>query len=109
MHRGHQTQQNYVKQLYDQFTDDEISAKISEIVRPADMKAEVEVVFQTVDNLHKAIPHHTAIGILPEIIPTPGGMKVVNRSYVNYMEGKLCAGLTKSYSASVISGVPKPV
>src|SRR5690606_36492596 len=53
--RGHQSQLNYVKQLYDQFTDEEISLKISEICRPADMKAELEIVFQTVENLQKAI------------------------------------------------------
>ena len=87
--RGHQIQQNYVKLLYDQFTDDQISAKISEIVRPADMKADLEVVFQTVDNLHKAIPLHSGDWYFTGNYPTPGGMKVVNRSYVNYMEGKL--------------------
>lgn len=87
--RGHQTQQNYVKQLYEQFTDDELSHKISEIVRPADMNAEVEVVFQTVENLHKAIPHHSGDWYFTGDYPTAGGMKVVNRAYVNYMEGKL--------------------
>ena len=87
--RGNQVQLNYVKMLYEQFTDDQISAKISEIVKPADMKAEVEVVFQTVDNLHKAIPHHIGDWYFTGNYPTPGGMKVVNRSYVNYMEGKL--------------------
>jgi amidophosphoribosyltransferase len=87
--RGHQNQQNYVKQLYDQFKYEEISAKISQIVKPADMKAEVEVVFQTVENLHKAIPHHTGDWYFTGNYPTPGGMKVVNRAYVNYMEGKL--------------------
>src|SRR3990170_1579700 len=87
--RGHQTQQNHVKELYDQFTPEQISAKISEIVRPADMKASVEVVFQTVENLHKAIPHHSGDWYFTGNYPTPGGMKVVNRSYVNYMECKL--------------------
>ena len=86
---GHQVQQNYVKQLYDHFNDDEISAKISEIVRPADMKADLEVLFQTVDNLHKAIPNHSGDWYFTGNYPTPGGIKVVNRSYVNYMEGKL--------------------
>jgi amidophosphoribosyltransferase len=86
---GTEHQLNYVKMLYDQFTDQEISNKISEIVKPADMKAEVEVVFQTVENLHKAIPHHTGDWYFTGNFPTPGGMKVVNRSYVNYMEGKL--------------------
>src|SRR5690606_17585932 len=87
--RGHQNQLNYVKQLYDQFTDEQISNKISEICRPAEMKAELEVVFQTVENLHKAIPHHSGDWYFTGNYPTPGGMKVVNRSYVNYMEGKL--------------------
>jgi len=87
--RGHEIQQNYVKMLYDQFTDEELSTKISEIVRPADMNAELEVLFQTVDNLHKAIPHHSGDWYFTGNYPTPGGMKVVNRSYVNYMEGKL--------------------
>lgn len=87
--RGHQSQQNYVKQLYEQFTDEEISAKISEIVKPADMNAELQVVFQTVENLHKACPNHKGDWYFTGNYPTPGGMKVVNRSYVNYMEGKL--------------------
>jgi len=87
--RGHQAQQNYVKQLYEQFTDEEISNKIAQICRPPEMNAELEVVFQTVDNLHKAIPHHSGDWYFTGDYPTAGGMKVVNRSYVNYMEGKL--------------------
>jgi len=87
--RGNQAQQNYVKLLYDQFTDEEISNKISHICRPPEMNAELEVVFQTVENLHKAIPHHSGDWYFTGNYPTPGGMKVVNRSYVNYMEGKL--------------------
>lgn len=87
--RGHQVQVNYVKSLYEQFTDEEISAKIAEIVKPANMNAELEVVFQTVENLHRACPHHAGDWYFTGDYPTPGGMKVVNRSYVNYMEGKL--------------------
>jgi len=86
---GEENPQNYVKELYDQFTDDEISAKIAEIVRPADMNAEIEVVFQTVENLHKAIPYHSGDWYFTGNFPTAGGMKVANRSYANYMEGKL--------------------
>jgi len=80
---------NYVKRLYEQFTYEEISEKITDIVRPADMKAELQVVFQTVDNLHKAIPNHTGDWYFTGNYPTPGGTKVANRSYVNYMDGKL--------------------
>lgn len=80
---------NHVKKLYDQFTYEEISEKITDIVRPADMKAELEVIFQTVDNLHKAIPAHSGDWYFTGNYPTPGGMRVVNRSYLNYMDGKL--------------------
>jgi len=87
--KGHLNQQNYVKLLYDQFTNEALSRKISEIVKPVGMKAEVEVVFQTVENLHKACSKHQGDWYFTGNYPTPGGMKVVNRSYVNYMEGKL--------------------
>jgi amidophosphoribosyltransferase len=87
--KGHLHQQNYVKLLYDQFTNEELSQKISEIVKPVGMKADVKVVFQTVQNLHKACPRHIGDWYFTGNYPTPGGMKVVNRSYVNYMEGKL--------------------
>jgi len=81
--------QNYVKRLYEQFTDEQLSAKISEIVRPSDIRAEVQVVFQTVENLHKAITHHEGDWYFTGNYPTLGGMKVANRSYVNFMDGKL--------------------
>jgi amidophosphoribosyltransferase len=80
---------NYVKRLYDQFRYEEISEKIADIVRPADMKAELEVVYQTVENLHKAIPNHSGDWYFTGDYPTPGGMRVANRSYLNYMDGKL--------------------
>lgn len=81
--------QNYVKRLYEQFTYEEISDKITDIVRPEGMKAELQVAFQTIENLHKAIPHHTGDWYFTGNYPTKGGMRVVNRAYVNYMEGKL--------------------
>jgi amidophosphoribosyltransferase len=80
---------NYVKKLYEQFTYEEISEKISDIVRPEGMKAEVQVVFQTVDNLHKAIPNHSGDWYFTGDFPTPGGVRVANKSYLNYMDGKL--------------------
>ncbi|MBN8653176.1 MAG: amidophosphoribosyltransferase [Cytophagales bacterium] len=80
---------NHVKKLYEQFTYEEISEKITDIVRPSDMKADLEVIFQTVDNLHKAIPAHSGDWYFTGNYPTPGGMRVVNRSYLNYMDGKL--------------------
>src|SRR5690606_16289819 len=81
--------ENYVKRLYEQFTYEEISEKITDIVRPDNMNAELEVVFQTVENLHKAIPNHTGDWYFTGDYPTPGGTRVANRSYVNYMDGKL--------------------
>ena len=81
--------QNYVKRLYDQFTYEKVSDKITDIVRPEGMKAGLQVVFQTIENLHKAIPHHTGDWYFTGDYPTKGGMRVANRAYLNYMEGKL--------------------
>jgi amidophosphoribosyltransferase len=81
--------ENHVRKLYAEFSYEEISRKIAEIVRPADMKAELEVVFQTVENLHKAIPNHLGDWYFTGDYPTPGGNMVVNRAYINFMEGRL--------------------
>ena len=80
---------NYVKKLYEQFSYEEISDKIADIVKPADMKAELKIVFQTVECLHKAIPNHIGDWYFTGNYPTPGGMLVANKSYMNYMEGRL--------------------
>jgi amidophosphoribosyltransferase len=78
---------NYVNELYEAFTYDQISEKITEIVKPVGIKAEVEVVYQTVDNLHKACPNHLGDWYFTGDYPTTGGNKVVNRAFVNYMKG----------------------
>ncbi len=80
---------NHVKKLYEQFTYEEVSDKIGDIVKPADLKAELKVVFQTVEGLHKAIPNHIGDWYFTGNYPTPGGMLVANKSYMNYMEGRL--------------------
>ncbi len=80
---------NYVKQVYEPFTDEEISAKIAEIVTPKHVKAKVQIVYQTVENLHKACPKHLGDWYFTGDYPTPGGNRVVNRAFINYMEGKL--------------------
>lgn len=85
---GSKNQPNYLKELYDQFTDDEISAKIAEIIRPKDMKAELEVIYQTVDNLHKACPDNLGDWYFTGNYPTPGGNRVVNKAFANFVEGK---------------------
>jgi amidophosphoribosyltransferase len=85
---GNASQQNYVKALFEPFTHEEISAKVAQIVRPKDLNAELSVIFQTVENLHKATPLHSGDWYFTGNYPTPGGNKVVNKAFVNYYEGK---------------------
>ncbi len=80
--------ENHVKKIYAPFTDEQISAKMAELLRPADIKAETQMIFQTIDNLHKAIPGHTGDWYFSGNFPTPGGNKVVNTSFINFIEGK---------------------
>ncbi len=81
---------NPVKKIYAPFTDDEISAKIAEFIFPrdAEWKGEIEVVYQTVGNLHKAIPEHTGDWYFTGNYPTPGGNVFVNRAYIAFHDGK---------------------
>ncbi|MCX6182834.1 MAG: amidophosphoribosyltransferase [Bacteroidetes bacterium] len=79
---------NYVKEIYAPFSDEEISARITKLLTPKEINAEVEVVYQTVENLHKACPNHTGDWYFTGNYPTPGGNKVVNRSFINYVEGR---------------------
>lgn len=80
--------QNAVKKLYDQFPYEAISKKVSEIVKSKNIRAEVEVIYQTVDKLHEAIPNHPGDWYFTGNYPTPGGNRVVNRAFMNFMEGK---------------------
>ncbi|MES2379149.1 MAG: amidophosphoribosyltransferase [Bacteroidota bacterium] len=79
---------NYVKAIYEPFTDQEVSDRIAKIITPTEIKCEVQVIYQTLDNLHKACPDHTGDWYFSGDYPTPGGNKVVNRAFVNWMEGK---------------------
>lgn len=79
---------NYAKQVYESFSDDQISAKIAELVTPEGTQAKVEVIFQTIDNLHQACPDNKGDWYFSGNYPTPGGRRVVNRAFVNFMEGK---------------------
>lgn len=79
---------NHVQELYSQFTYEEISAKISEIVKPKHIFADVQVIYQTVENLHLACPKNTGDWYFTGNYPTPGGNKVANKAFVNYMEGR---------------------
>ncbi len=78
---------NYVTEIYKPFTPEEISDKISEQLTPEDMNAEVNIVFQTVENLHAACPENNGDWYFTGNYPTPGGNKVVNTSFINYVEG----------------------
>lgn len=79
---------NHVKKLYDQFTEEEISAEIAEIIKREHIKADVSIIFQTVNNLHNACPRHSGDWYFTGNFPTPGGNRVVNKAFINFMEGK---------------------
>lgn len=79
---------NYVKEIYRPFTDEQISAKIAELLKPEGCDAEVEIVFQTVQNLHDACPNDTGDWYFTGEYPTPGGNRVVTASFINFMEGR---------------------
>jgi amidophosphoribosyltransferase len=79
---------NRVRMLYEPFTAEEISARIAKLVRPPNIewKGEIEIIFQTIENLHAAVPNHTGDWYFTGHYPTPGGFRVVNQAYVNYYE-----------------------
>ncbi len=78
---------NHVKEIYEPFTQEEISAQITKIITPEGTNAEVEVIYQTLDNLHIACPDHTGDWYFSGDYPTPGGNKVVNKAFINWKEG----------------------
>lgn len=79
---------NYVKELYEPFTYEEVSDEIARIVRQKHVKARVDVVYQTVENLHKACPNHLGDWYFTGDYPTAGGNRVVNRAFMHFYEGK---------------------
>jgi amidophosphoribosyltransferase len=79
---------NYVQAIYEPFKDQEISDRIAKIITPKEIQCKVEVIYQTLDNLHKACPDHAGDWYFSGNYPTPGGNKVVNRAFVNWIEGK---------------------
>ncbi|MDA0178026.1 MULTISPECIES: amidophosphoribosyltransferase [Mesoflavibacter] len=78
---------NYVKEIYDQFTPEQISDKISELLTDKSVNAKVEIIFQSVENLHKACPKHLGDWYFTGNYPTNGGNRVVNRAFINFYEG----------------------
>ncbi|MEY2760668.1 MAG: hypothetical protein RLZZ96_568 [Bacteroidota bacterium] len=87
LENGTAQQENFVKAIYAPFTDEEISDKIAEIVRPKGLKAELSIVYQTVANLNVACPDHLGDWYFTGNFPTPGGNQVVNKAFVNFMKG----------------------
>jgi amidophosphoribosyltransferase len=79
---------NCVKDIYSPFADEQIAFKIAQMLKPEHVKAEVQLVFQSVENLHAACPEHTGDWYFTGNYPTPGGNKVVNKAFINYYEGK---------------------
>jgi amidophosphoribosyltransferase len=79
---------NYVKEIYRSFTPEQISLKISELLTPPSINAGVEIIYQTIEDLHDACPKNTGDWYFTGDYPTPGGNKVVNRAFMNWVEGK---------------------
>ena len=84
--------ENVVRQVYKQFTPEEISAKIAEMITPEGIDIPVEVIYQTIEDLHESCPTNTGDWYFTGNYPTPGGNKVCNKAFMNYMEGKNVRG-----------------
>jgi amidophosphoribosyltransferase len=84
--------ENVVKQLYKQFTNEEISAKIAQLITPPGLDIPVQVIFQRIETLHQSCPNNLGDWYFTGNYPTPGGNKVVNKAFMNYMEGKNVRG-----------------
>ncbi|OJV37452.1 MAG: amidophosphoribosyltransferase [Bacteroidia bacterium 43-41] len=79
---------NYVKEIYAPFSDEEVSDKIAEMLTDKEIKAEVKIVFQTIEDLHKACPNNSGDWYFSGDYPTPGGNRLVNNAFINYIEGQ---------------------
>jgi len=78
---------NYVKEIYACFNAEQISLKISQILKPEDMSADLEIIYQSISNLHISCPNHKGDWYFSGDYPTPGGNKVVTQAFINYFEG----------------------
>lgn len=88
LEKPYDQQENKVKPIYQSLTPEETSAKISELLTPEGMKAEVQIIYQSISGLHEAIPHHQGDWYFTGNFPTPGGNRVVNRAFVFWKEGR---------------------
>jgi len=80
--------QNLVKQIYKPFSAEEISNKIAQMLKTKEINAKIEIVYQSIEGLHKAVPNDTGDWYFSGDYPTPGGNKVVNKAFINYIENK---------------------
>ena len=81
-----------VKEIYNTFTTEEISQKIAELIKPSDLKAELEIIYQNIEGLHLSCPDNLGDWYFTGNYPTPGGNRVVNKAFINYYEGKNVRG-----------------
>jgi amidophosphoribosyltransferase len=89
LHRNNQLHTtNVVKQVYKSFSNEEITKKIAQLITPPELNIPVDVIFQTIESLHEACPNNLGDWYFTGNYPTPGGNRVVNKAFMNYMEGK---------------------
>ncbi len=81
-------QLNVVKELYDKYSAEQISKKIAQLIKPKNLQANLQIIYQSIEGLHQACPNHTGDWYFTGNYPTPGGIQVSNRAFVNFMEGK---------------------
>ena len=79
---------NFVRKIYEPFTPEQISEKIVQLLKPKNVKAEVDIIYQNIENLHKACPNNLGDWYFTGNYPTPGGNKVVNKAFINWKENK---------------------
>jgi amidophosphoribosyltransferase len=79
---------NVVQEIYRTFTNEEISKKIGDLLKPIDLKADLQIIYQTIEGLHLSCPDNLGDWYFTGNYPTPGGNKVANKAFVNFMEGR---------------------
>ncbi|MCY1379038.1 hypothetical protein D9M69_667200 [compost metagenome] len=85
-------EENYVQRIYAGFTDQQVSDKIAELLKPEHVTAQVDIIYQTVESLHKSCPHNTGDWYFTGNYPAKGGNRVANKAFMNYMERKTGRG-----------------
>ena len=80
--------ENHVQKIYKPFSPLEISKKIAQLLTPKDINAKVNIIYQSISDLHQSCPNHSGDWYFTGNYPTPGGNRVVNKAFINYIEGK---------------------